>query len=45
MAELGIDSAQALARLRAYAFGSGKDLVQTAHELTGQRLHPRELDS
>jgi len=45
MAGLGVHSEPALARLRAYAFAIGKDLVEVADELTSHRLHPGELDS
>jgi ANTAR domain len=43
MVEFRIDAAQALARLRAHAFATGRSLVGLATELTSRRLHPREL--
>ncbi|HEX2850964.1 MAG TPA: ANTAR domain-containing protein [Acidimicrobiales bacterium] len=37
-AQLGVDVAQALVRLRGHAFGNGRDLTEVAHDVVERRL-------
>lgn len=43
IAEHRIPAAEALARLRGYAFATGTSVEEVAAELTGRRLHPRAI--
>ena len=45
IAEFGIGPEQALARLRGYAFTTGRLLDDVAVDLVAGRLHPREIES
>lgn len=44
IAALGVPADQALARLRGYAFATGRLIDEVAHDIVTRDLHPRELD-
>jgi hypothetical protein len=45
VAALGIPADQALARLRGYAFATGRLADQVAHDIVSRRLSPKDLDT